>query len=288
MQKYKSFADPFLIYIFDFMNKLVGCILLTVCVATFATEYLHPITAPANRIGVQGTFELDEDVYSGDMDVSAEYAPLSWLSLYLDGTFRFLSYSYEYSTEGYIHNYCNLHVNGFNETYIGIKAILHSHLGINLGWRFPPGEGSQKNRFHRLNLEPFSLLRVTKYLLVGTALRYNTFLEDKNYKPGNEIGFRTSFVWKPGWNDSLNTGWQLSETFLYQARIEESENRNLDKPYRGMKDKYRGMKMKFDAMRYFSIFKNSIGFGLNYEIHEGTLFGFETGHRVGIEMKAFN
>ena len=261
------------------MNKLVGCILLIICVAAFATENMHPIVPPTTAVSVQGTVELDEDVYSGDMEVSAEYALHPRVSLYVDGAFRFLSYSYEYSTNGYIHNYCNLHVNGFNETYIGIKALLHPHLGINLGWQFPPGEGSQKNRFHRLNLEPYSLLHVSKHLLVGTAFRYNTFLEDKNYKPGNEIGFKTSLVWKPGWNDSLNTGWQLSETFLYQARIEESENRNLDKPYRGMKDKYRGMKMKFDAMRYFSIFKIPVGFGLNYEIHEGTLFGFETGHR---------
>lgn len=51
-----------------------------------------------------------------------------------------------------------------------------------------------------------------------------------------------------------------------------------------MKDKYRGMKMKFDAIRYFNILDLSVGFGLNYEIHEGTLFGLETGHRVGIEI----
>jgi hypothetical protein len=110
------------------------------------------------------------------------------------------------------------------------------------------------------------------------AIRYNSFLEDKNYKPGDEIGFKASLVWTPA-------HWEFSEVFLYQARIEESENRNLDKRYRGMKDKYRGMKMKFDAMRYFNIAGISTGFGLNYEIHEGTLFGFETGHRVGIEMR---
>ena len=109
-------------------------------------------------------------------------------------------------------------------------------------------------------------------------------LENKNYKPGDEIGLKASFVWRPGWNDSLKTGWEFSEVFLYQARIEESENRNLDKRYRGMKDKYRGTKMKFDAMRYFNILDLSVGFGLNYEIHEGTLFGFETGHRVGIKI----
>ena len=267
------------------MNKVFGCILLIAFVASFATESLHPIAAPTTSLGVQGTVELDEDVYSGDLEVSAEYAVHPRLSLYVDGAFRFLSYSYEYSTEGYIHNYCNLHVNGFNETYVGAKGMILPYLGLNLGWRFPPGEGSQKNRFHRLNVEPFGLLQVSKRLTVGTAIRYNTFLEDKNYKPGDEIGFKASFMWRPGWNDSLNTGWVLSETFLYQARIEESENRNLAKKYRGMQDKYRGMKMKFDAMRYFNIFSLPIGFGLNYEIHEGTLFGFETGHRVGIEMR---
>jgi hypothetical protein len=260
------------------MNKVFGCILSIAFAASFATESLHPVMAPATQLGVQGTVELDDDVYSGDMEVSAEYAVHPRLSLYVDGAFRFLSYSYEYSTEGYIHNYCNLHVNGFNETYVGAKGLILPYLGLNLGWQFPPGEGSQKNRFHRLNVEPFSLLQVSKNLTIGTAFRYNTFLKDQNFKPGDEIGFKASLVWKPGL-------WEFSEVFLYQARIEESENRNLDKRYRNMKDNYRGMKMKFDAMRYFNIAGFSTGFGLNYEIHEGTLFGFETGHRVGIEMR---
>jgi hypothetical protein len=175
-------------------------------------------------------------------------------------------------------------VNGFNETYVGAKGMILPYLGLNVGWQFPPGEGSQKNRFHRLNVEPFGLLQFSRQLTLGTAIRYNTFLEDKNFKPGDEIGIKASFVWKPGWNDSLKTGWEFSEIFLYQARIEESENRNLDSRYRGMKDKYQGIKMKFEAMRYFNIAGFSTGFGLNYEIHDGTLFGFETGHRVGIEI----
>ena len=197
-------------------------------VTCFATEPLHPISLPTSSLSIQGSVELDEDVYSGDMEVSAEYAFHPRLSLYVDGAFRFLSYSYEYSTEGYIHNYCNLHVNGFNETYVGAKGMILPYLGLNVGWQFPPGEGSQKNRFHRLNVEPFGLLQFSRQLTLGTAIRYNTFLEDKNFKPGDEIGIKASFVWKPGWNDSLKTGWEFSEIFLYQARIEESENRNLD------------------------------------------------------------
>ena len=270
------------------MLQKVGCAISFLFAVGLATENLHPITPPTTSFATQGSVELDEDVYSGDMEISAEYAVHPRLSLYADGAFRFLSYSYEYSTEGYIHNYCNLHVNGFNETYAGIKWIMLRHLGLNIGWRFPPGEGSQKNRFHRLNLEPFTVFPFSKHLTLGTSFRYNTFLEDKNYKPGNEVGFKASFVWRPGWNDALHTGWHFSETFLYQARIEESENRNLAKPYRKMQDKYRGMKMKFDAARYFSIFKVPVGFGLNYEIHEGTLFGFEAGHRVGIFTKIWN
>lgn len=268
------------------MNKLIGCILSIAFVASYATENLHPVTPPTGTIAVQGIVELDEDVYSGDMNVYIEFIKPPRFSIYVDGAFRFLSYSYEYSTEGYIHNYCNLHVNGFNETYVGAKGLLFPYLGLDVNWRFPPGEGSQKNRFHRLNLEPFTLLQVSKSLLVGTAFRYNTFLEDKNYKPGDEIGFKASFVWKPGWNEVSRSGWELSETFLYQARIEESENRNLDKPYQKMDDKYRGMKMKFEAIRYFSFFKAALGIGLYYEIHEGTLFGFETGHRIGIGITA--
>ena len=267
------------------MNKFVGCLILISFVTSFATEPLHPISLPTSSLSIQGTVELDEDVYSGDMEVSAEYAIHPRLSLYVDGAFRFLSYSYEYSTEGYIHNYCNLHVNGFNETYVGAKGMILPYLGLNVGWQFPPGEGSPKNRFHRLNVEPFGLLQFSRQLTLGTAIRYNTFLEDKNFKPGDEIGIKASFVWKPGWNDALKTGWEFSEIFLYQARIEESENRNLDSRYRGMKDKYQGIKMKFEAMRYFNIAGFFTGFGLNYEIHDGTLFGFETGHRVGIKMQ---
>ena len=169
------------------MKHAIVCISFLLGVAAHATEILHPILPPTSKASVQGIVELDEDVYSGDMTVSLEYAPFSRFSIYADGAFRFLSYSYEYSTEGYIHNYCNLHVNGFNETYVGAKGMILPYLGLNVGWQFPPGEGSQKNRFHRLNVEPFGLLQFSRQLTLGTAIRYNTFLEDKNFKPGDEI-----------------------------------------------------------------------------------------------------
>ena len=90
------------------MIQRIGCTTLFLFAVGLATENLHPITPPTTSFATQGTVELDEDVYSGDMEISAEYAIHPRLSLYADGAFRFLSYSYEYSTEGYIHNYCNL------------------------------------------------------------------------------------------------------------------------------------------------------------------------------------
>ena len=248
----------------------------------YATEGLVPLHLPETALTVEGAEELDDDVYSNDLTVSAEYAFTDRISVYGSSSFRFASYSYEYSTKGYIHNYCNLHVNGFNESYAGARGMLTRNLGLDAGWRFPPGEGSQKERFHRLNAEPFVLFSATPHLLLGTALRYNTFLEDKNYRPGDEIGFKASLLWKFWWRDAEKTGWKFSEVLLYQARIQESENHNLAKNCRKMDDKYKGMKIAFALAREFRLFGAPLELGINYTINKGTLFGFETGHRVGI------
>ena len=250
----------------------------------YATEGLVPLHFPATAISVEESEELDDDVYSNDLTVSGEYAFTDWFSFYGSSSFRFASYSYEYSTEGYIHNYCNLHVNGFNESYLGVRALFYRNFGLDAGWRFPPGEGSQKDRFHRLNAEPFVLFPATRHLLLGTALRYNKFLEDKNFEPGDEIGFKTSLLWKFWWSDSEQTGWKLSEVLLYQARFQESENHNLAKNCRKMDDKYKGMKIAFALTRDFRLFSAPLELGINYTINKGTLFGFETGHRVGVML----
>lgn len=269
--------------------------LLGAAAMVYATEVLHPILPPSTWASVEGAVDLDEDIYSADMNVSAEFAlPMTGgkASLYVDGAFRFLSFSYEYSTKGYVHNYCNLHVNGFNETYVGAKfmpfvneeADILKGAGLNVGWRFPPGEGSQRNRFHRLNIEPFYAFKFTQRLILGTAFRYNRFFEKNDFAPGDEVGFKASLAWKFWWNESTQSGWIFDQVFLYQNRIHESENLHMDKPYRKMKDDFHGYKMRFDLSRRFSALPISLG--LNYEIHEGTLFGFETGHRIGIFLKA--
>ena len=270
------------------MKRAFVCILFLLVAEAFATEALRPILPPSTKANVEATVELDDDIYSFDTRVAAEFAPFTRFSLYADASFRFLSYSYEYSTEGYVHNYCNLHVNGFNETYVGMRGLIYKNIGLDWSWRLPPGEGSQLQRFHRMNIEPFTFLQFSKDLALGTSLRYNRFLEDKNYKPGDEIGLKMSFIWKFAWNDSLNTGWKFGETALYQKRLQDSENRNLDKRYRKMDDKYSGFKMRFDISRTFNLFKLPLSLGFDYEIHKGTLFGFETGHRVGLYLQALD
>lgn len=264
------------------MSKKVAFFLLLLQVALCATELLQPVTHPKTSFLLQGAAELDDDIYSGDMDFAIEASPVKWASLYINGAFRFLSYSYEYSTKGYIHNYCNLHVNGFNETYLGAKSSLFKNFGVDLGWQIPPGEGSSKSRFHRFNFEPYAIYNFSKNLALGGTLRYLKFLENSNYKPGDQVGIKGSLQWKCWWNDTRRTGWQFSEIALYQWRLQDSKNYNLKKPYQKMDDCYRGLKFKFDAARYFNIWGSPIAFGINYEIQQGTLFGFETGHRLGL------
>lgn len=266
------------------MFKFSSCLLVLCPIAIWATEILHPVQPPKTTASTAAIFELNDDVYSTDAVLSLEVAPVEWISLYTDASFRFMSYSYEMSLKGYEHNYCNLHVNGFNETYLGAKATILDHFGLDINWRFPPGEGSQKNRFHRLNVEPFAFMNIRKNLLGGISLRYNTFLEDANYKPGDEIGAKGSFIFKFFWNEYLLTGWTLESIFLFQARIQSSENHNMKKPYQDMKDKYQGTKMKFELTRHFDMFSKHVGLGIIYEMNNGTLFGFETGHRIGLGL----
>ena len=266
------------------MTTKIGPSLLLCAGIALATEGLVPLHFPTTALSLEEAEELDDDVYSNDLTVSAEYALTDWFSFYGSSSFRFASYSYEYSTEGYIHNYCNLHVNGFNESYLGVRTLFYRNFGLDAGWRFPPGEGSQKDRFHRLNAEPFVLFPATRHLLLGTSLRYNKFLKDKNFEPGDEIGFKASLLWKFWWSDSEQTGWKVSEVLLYQARFRESENHNLAKNCRKMDDKYKGMKIAFALARDFRLFGAPLELGINYTINKGTLFGFETGHRVGIKL----
>lgn len=267
------------------MRRTFTLIALVALQTVSATEVLHPLLPPKTWASTEGSVELDDDVYSADLTLSGEFAyPLlgGMASLYVDVSFRFLSYSYEYAIDGYIHNYCNLHVNGINETYIGAKYWFNGP-GLNLGWRFPPGEGSQLNRFHRLNIEPFYTYRFSKNINLGTSIRYNKLYREKDFEPGDEIGFKFSLDWKFLWNEEENSGWIFDQVFLYQVRFQESENLHMAGTYRKMDDAYQGLKIRFDVSRVLGFVP--IGVGFNYEFHQGTLFGFEVGHRIGIYAK---
>ena len=253
----------------------------------YAAETLHPIKTPENKFSVRGIIELDEDIYSGDLLLYGEFAPSVFkkrFSIYGESSFRFLSYSYDYEWFRYLHNYANLHVNGFNESYLGFKFKILSFLGLNFNWRFPPGEGSQKNRFSRFHIEPFAFYKFSKDLFLGTSVMYDSFLEKENFNPGDEFGFKWSFIWRFFWNDSLKTGFEWTETLLYKQRLFNSENKNLLKPYQNMHDKYAGIKVSTNLTRYFRLFSQIFGLGLDYEIHRGTLFGFEDGHKLGFVL----
>lgn len=282
--------------IIHLVRPILFAALLLVSMA-MATEILHPVKAPSSEFAFRGVFELDDDVYSGDLNVSTEIAASEWFSFYSDFSFRLLSYSYEYTSKGYLHNYANLHVHGLNETYLGLKLLplfalgLNDadfvHLGINANWRIPPYYGSSKARFYRIETEPFVTFKPLKSLALGSAIHYDAFFEKNNYKPGDEFGLKFSAIWKPFWKEPLLSGWQLMGVFLLQQRVEESENRNLNERCRKMDDKYRGVKGLAEITRYFGFLKFPLGIGLNYEAHYGSLFGSEVGHRVGFAVKMY-
>lgn len=253
----------------------------------FAAESLRLVTAPRSWLEYSFWVELDEDVYSGLLTLQGEYAPCRRVSVYLDGSYRLLSYSYDYSLrDGYIHNYAKLHVSGLDETYVGVKTLIYGPLGLDINWRFPPRDGSQKNRFQRLNVEPYGVFSLAKNLELGASVRYDTFLEDKNFLPGDELGAKASVVWRPFDVPGKAPTWLFAGTALFQSRVQESENHNLKKPYQKMDDIYQGLKMKVSAKRYFDFMKVPFGVGLDYEIHTGTFFGFETGHRIAVTLSA--
>lgn len=263
----------------------VFAVLLFSVVSLHARETVSPVRGPASYALFGSIAELRDDVYSVDLNLAGEYAPCKCFSVYGDFSYRLLSYEYDLMLHDQRHEALNLHVNGLNESYLGAKMMPFPFFGVDFNWRLPPREGSRVNRFHRLGISPFGLYDFTKNLTFGLALEYFTFLEKQNYQPGDELGVKGSFSWKLLWDPDNHTGWQLDYTLLYRWRIQESENMNMDKPYRKMDDLERGFRIRVDAARYISVFKKSLGIALFYEINRGYLFGVETGHTLGLYAK---
>ena len=254
-------------------------------VATFARETVSPVRAPESFVLLGALAELRDDVYSGDINVAGEYAPCKCFSVYSDLAYRLISYEWNTMAHDQIHEMVNLRVNGLNESYLGIKLMPFPFAGVDVSWRLPPREGSRVNRFHRLGVSPFGLYEFSRNMTLGAAAEYFTFLEERDFQPGDELGLKGSISWKLLWDRDDHSGWKFDYVFLYRWRIQESENLHMDKPYRKMDDLYRGFRMRVDAARYFSAFKNSLGIALFYEMNRGYLFGMETGHTLGLYAK---
>ena len=122
-------------------------------------------------------------------------------------------------------------------------------------------------------------------MTLGTAVEYFTFLEKQNFQPGDELGVKGSISWKVLWDRGSRSGWKLDYVFLYRWRIQESENMNMEQPYREMDDLHSGFRMRFDMARYFLFYEKSLGIALFYEMNRGDLFGMETGHTIGLYAK---
>ena len=265
---------------------LAAFLLVAFAVPALATEPLKPVLPPQNAIAIGGVGELRDDVYSADLKWSVELAPCNGLSFYTDMSYRFISYEWQVMLHDQIHEMVNLQVNGLNESFVGMKFFPIPYFGLNVSWRFKPGDGSRVERFERLGIEPMGVYRFSPNMLLGISGQYLAFIEDRNYQPGDELGIKTSFVWRTFWDRYSRTGWQVGYVFLFRWRIQESENRNLAKDYQKMDDQYRGFRMRGDIARYVGWFPFPFGIGMAYEMNRGNLFGFETGHKVELYLKA--
>ena len=260
-------------------------LLLLGLVSAFARETVSPVRAPESYALFGGLAELRDDVYSADLNMAGEFAPCHCFSVYGDFAYRLVSYEWNTMAHDQIHEMVNLQVNGLNESYLGVKMMPFAFFGVDFNWRLPPREGSRVNRFYRLGVSPFGLYEFSRNMTLGAALEYYTFLEKQNFQPGDELGVKGSISWKLLWDRDDYSGWKFDYVFLYRWRIQESENLNMQKPYRKMDDLDRGFRMRVDAARYFAVFKNSLGVALFYEMNRGNLFGMETGHALGLYAK---
>lgn len=251
----------------------------------FSREPVSTVRVPQTFVQLGFLAELRDDVYSADMNVAGEFAPCNCLSVYGDFSYRFVSYQWETMWHDQLHEAVNLRVNGFNETYLGVKILPYSFFGVDVNLRLPPGEGSQVNRFYRLGVSPFGIYDFSRNLSLGAAVGYYTFLEKQNFQPGDELDLKASLVWRLAWDYEWHRGWQFDYVFLYRWRIQESRNLNMLRPYQEMDDLYRGFRIRVDGARYFALAGHSLGVALFYEMNRGNLFGFETGHTLGFYTK---
>lgn len=261
------------------------CIFVLV-VQAMAREPILPVRGPSSYALLGMGAELHNDIYGGDVNLAGEFAPCNCASVYVDAGYRLVSYDFD--MDGSLemrHDVLNMDENGFNETYLGVKLMPYPFFGVDVSWRFPPGGGSQVNRFHRIGVSPMGIYDVSKHLKLGASLGYYTFLEKQDYLPGDELDLKGSLIWNLMWDEKTHSGWEVDHVFLYRWRIQESENHSMKKSCQKMHDRYQGFRMRTDVGYYFAVTGNALGLAGFYEMNRGSLFGRETGHAVGFYSK---
>lgn len=247
-------------------------------VAAFATEILKPVSRPSSEILIGGIADLRDDVYSGDGRFAAEISPIKYFSIFTDVTYRLVSYEFDTMLHDQIHELIDLRVNGLNATTVGTKVFPLENYGLTFAYRFPSRDGDRRERFPRISAELQSVYDFSRRMQFGYALEFLTYGERTNFQPGNEIGSRFSCLWNL-------SNWEFTYAFLFRHRVEQSLNYNLDKPYRKMDDEYSGYRMHMGVGRNIALGTLVLKPGIAYEITRGTLFGFETGHRVELLLR---
>lgn len=127
------------------MFRRFGLVVLVLSLSVFATEALKPVAPPESYISVGGIADLRDDVYSADLGWTVEVAPCNCFSVYTDMSYRFVSYEWDATWTDQNHEALNLHVNGLNESFVGMKFFPIQYFGIDLSWSWKiavrPGVG---------------------------------------------------------------------------------------------------------------------------------------------------
>lgn len=248
--------------------------------SVFSAEALHPVDSPRHSAKVGMDVLLNDDVYSLDVGFSGEWAFCNCFSIYGDVSYRTVSYEFETMWHDQIHEKVNLQVNGFSSAIVGFKYFPVAFAGFGAHFRTPPGDGDQSDH-SRLGFEGLGLWNFSKNLKLGASLEYLHYLEDEDFAWGDELGAKLSLIWKIA-------SWEMENVFLFRHRLNESLNLSLDKDYQKMDDQYGGFKWRLSVTKYWNVQKIPLGLGAAYEMNRGTLFGFETGHRVELYFKIAN
>lgn len=243
-----------------------------------AAEMLAPVAAPANSFLLSGVADLRDDVYSGDVRAAFEIAPVNFASVFVDGSYRFKTYEFNTKLHGQIHELIDLRVEGLNATTVGAKVFPIENFGIAIAYTFPAREGNTREHHPKFKTELQSVFPLLSWIRIGYALEYLKNFERNALQLGDELGSKASVVLDV-W------GLELAYVFLFRSRVEESVNRHLAKPYRGMGDNYQGYRMHVELSKVCKFRLFSIRPGVSYEMSKGYLFGFETGHRLELFVK---